>query len=68
MPRALPILMILLALAACAERPQIAWPEGPQPATPALLPATDLVPPPASPDPGPAQQARALDLRARAGL
>jgi hypothetical protein len=61
-------LFAVLSLTACSPPPVIAWPAGPVPATPALLPASDLVPPVASTDPGPGLAARATALRASLGM
>jgi hypothetical protein len=61
-------ILVLLLLTACTAPPVIDWPQTEPPETPALLPGTTLVPPGASPDPGPALDARARALRLGLGL
>jgi hypothetical protein len=65
MRRAICLFLVLLG---CTQPPAITWPEGPVPATPALVPAGDLLPPLASIDPGPGLVARAAALRSDLGL
>ena len=58
----------LLMLAACSHAPVVHWPVGPEPATPALLPAADLAlwPPAVAEGRGAALAAAAAALKARA--
>ena len=58
----------LLVLAACSHVPLVHWPAGPEPATPALLPAADLALglPAVAEGRGAALAAEAAALKARA--
>lgn len=63
-----PFALLILALSACSPPPQVAFPVGPVPDSPGLLPAESLSPPAASSNPGPALADRAQTLRTTLGL